>query len=171
MFTRAQDFEEQVPIEPRAEATAPMPDTQQHLMNMWREYMGIEVEPEFVDLVRRLEKIEGIRPEEWERLSLKEREQVLVQIHREMAKTYHFPEAKVEIAHMPARVKGMFSKDDNLIEINRSLLEKKDPTEAIETMLHESRHAYQFYTIKQPLWKIPEERRQEVMKWRENWQH
>lgn len=129
-----------------------------------------EVEPEIEDLVRAIEGKEGFQPEVWEKLSPQERHHLLVEVHREVAKVYHFPEAKVEIANdLPQGVNGLHK--EGLIQINHRLIEKEDPTKALETLLHESRHAYQDYMIKQPVWQIPQERREEVKKWRDNLEH
>ena len=143
-------------------------EAQRNLDDLWREFLGPQMESEFSDLIRRLKNIEGIKPEEWEKLSPKEREEVIKRVHREIARAYHFPEAKVSAVDLPPKTYGSTSRRGDRIYINRSLLERKDPREAVDTILHESRHAYQFYAI-QHAWKFSSERRQEIEKWRKNW--
>ena len=49
--------------------------------------------------------------------------------------------------------RGSYRYEDNQLVVNTLLLESDDPRTVMRTILHESRHAFQFYAVKHP-WRI-----------------
>ena len=59
-------------------------------------------------------------------------------------------DAELTFAQKPAHMLGGFNPDTNTIELNMNYLEKPDCENLLNTILHESRHAFQDKCIRQP---------------------
>jgi hypothetical protein len=125
------------------------------------------MEPEFPDLVQRLQCTEGISYKQWG--EAKNRKFILENAHKEIAQAYGFEPCKIEFTmNLPRGVTGTYR--DGTITIREDLLEARNPERPIRTLAHESRHAYQYHAIYR-LVDPPAERRNQIEKWRENWKH
>lgn len=81
--------------------------------------------------------------------SVEQREAYLKEFYAEFAeKTGSMPPLGFE--PMPFHQMGAYNPVDNTIMLNSSLLEMSDPHELLDTILHESRHAYQEYAVEHP---------------------
>lgn len=58
--------------------------------------------------------------------------------------------AELEFVDMPANELGAYSNRTNTIRLNFNYLEATDCTALLDTMLHESRHAFQYRAIENP---------------------
>jgi hypothetical protein len=99
-------------------------------------------------LQTKLEKIYGFKPNQWSRLNLEERLEVLQDAHNALAATYSFTPVSVTITQLPPKVAGSFSQTKEIISIDKKLITGDDQIETLATLIHESRHAYQWYLIK-----------------------
>lgn len=96
----------------------------------------------------KLEKIEGLKPQQWSRLSLAERAEVLQQAHNAVAAAYHFKSIPVLVLPLLPYERGVFSHTKGLIIINSKLVVGNNNVQPLQTLMHESRHAYQWHSIK-----------------------
>jgi hypothetical protein len=99
-------------------------------------------------LQTKLEKIYGFKPIQWSRLNQEERLEVLQDAHNAIAATYGFTPVPVEVTLLPPKVLGAFSETKETIGIDKKLAASDNYVETFGTLIHESRHAYQWYLIK-----------------------
>lgn len=95
----------------------------------------------------KLEKTYGVQLNQWNRLNLEERVEMLQDVHNTLAATYGFTPVPVGIALLPPRRNGHFLRQRGLIEINVKLVAGNDNVQPLRTLFHESRHAYQWYLV------------------------
>jgi len=96
-------------------------------------------------LLTKLDGIDGLKPYRWDNLGLEERVEVLQNAHNVMAAIYRFEPSPVGVATLPPKLLGDFTHATRNIRINRRLVAGDDRVEALATLLHESRHAYQWH--------------------------
>ncbi len=106
--------------------------------------------PRLGRLRTKLEEIYGLRSAQWSRLSLEQRTEVLRKAHNAVATVYRFKPCPVEIVLLPPKNLGAFSEVTGIIEINRRLVAGNNSIQPLQTILHESRHAYQWHFL-QPI--------------------
>lgn len=115
-----------------------------------------------------LESIEEIRYENWSKLSLEERVEVLNLIEQKIAEIEHRPAVKVYIEDMKANNLGYHSNTEHKIVLNAKYVGATNPNlhrEVIDTIVHEGRHAYQHYNVDV---KCIHESASEVKQWEKN---
>lgn len=115
-----------------------------------------------------LESIEEFRLENWQKLSLSEREELLNRVEHTIAAIEHRPALRVELQQMQPRHLGYQSASENKIVLNSLYVGSNDAgmhREVLDTIVHEGRHAYQHYNVDV---KLIHESGSEVETWREN---
>jgi hypothetical protein len=95
----------------------------------------------------KLEEIYGLKPEQWRELNLEQRTEVLQNAHNAVAATYRFKPCPVEIVPLSPKRFGEFSEETGIIKINRRLVAGNNNIQSLQTLLHESRHAYQWHFL------------------------
>lgn len=105
--------------------------------------------------------IEGVKFEEWSKLSLEQRVELLNHIETKIAEIEHRPVCPIDIEYLgPIKTDGkigghMGYHENNPISgerivINSELVKSNDPRchyEVLDTLIHEGRHSYQTYNI------------------------
>lgn len=115
-----------------------------------------------------LETVDELKFENWEKLSLKQRQEVLNKIEQKLAGIEHRPALRVELEEMKPRTLGYQDASKNKIALNTLYVESNSRNvhrEVIDTIIHEGRHAYQHYNVDV---KLIHESGAEVETWREN---
>ena len=85
-----------------------------------------------------LENVEGIKYENWQNLSLEQKEEVLNKIEQHIADIEHRPALKVELENLPAKTLGYQSAQDHKIVLNSMYVGSADPNihkEVIKTIM------------------------------------
>ena len=96
-----------------------------------------------------IKKTPELSPENWEKLTPEQRLNTLQGIENKIAKITERPPCKVVSEEMNNCTRGYYN--DGKIAINSKLLESggaEAMLQATKTMVHEGRHAYQFYNLK-----------------------
>lgn len=97
--------------------------------------------------------ITNLRQENWAAITPLERETTLQTLADRLAQEEGRTPCNVHAVLMEKNTRGRYSHDaegvDN-IEINRDLVRRDQPYQAVETLFHENRHAYQFYITQYP---------------------
>lgn len=115
-----------------------------------------------------LESVEEIRYENWSRLSLEERGEVLNSIEQKIAEIEHRPAVQVYVEDMKANSLGYHSNTEHKIALNAEYVGANNPNlhrEVLDTIIHEGRHAYQRYNVDV---KCIHESASEVKQWEKN---
>lgn len=115
-----------------------------------------------------LESVDNFRLENWSKLSLSEREDLLNRVEQHIATIEHRPALKVELQEMEPRHLGYQSASEHKIVLNSLYVGSNDSgmhREVLDTIVHEGRHAYQHYNVDV---KMIHESGCEVETWREN---
>ena len=73
---------------------------------------------------------------------------MLQHAHNVIATTYSFEPSPVKFARLPPTERGNFSEKTEIIQINMRLAASNDQVQVLKTLLHESRHAYQWHLTK-----------------------
>lgn len=96
-----------------------------------------------------IEQIEGTKFEEWKKLSVDERVEVLQQIENEVSKVACRPSCDINAQSLGEGNYGYFDPETGKITVNTDYLtsDYNDFAESIDTIIHEGRHAYQNYNI------------------------
>jgi len=113
--------------------------------------------------IERLSQIDEIKQDNWRDATEEERLQGLQQTENTMAEIQGRPPVEIVSEHLPRGIYGFF--DDNQIHINTEALQSSDIAQAVDTIAHEGRHAYQVYAINNPRF---HSNSTEVDSWREN---
>lgn len=95
-----------------------------------------------------LETVDELKYENWCKLSLSERAEVLNKIEQNVAAIEHRPALKVELEQMKPRSLGYQCAAENKIVLNTLYVganSREQHREVIDTIIHEGRHAYQHY--------------------------
>lgn len=115
-----------------------------------------------------LESIKEICYENWSKLSLEDRAEVLDRIEQKIAEIEHRPAVRVYVEDMKANSLGYHSNTEHKIALNAKYVGVNDPIfhrEVIDTIIHEGRHAYQRYNVDV---KCIHESASEVKQWEKN---
>lgn len=116
-----------------------------------------------------LETVEELKFENWSKLSLSQRGEVLNSIEQHVAAIEHRPPLTVVLEDLPARRLGYHNSSEHKIALNTSFVGSNSRAmhrDIIETIIHEGRHAYQHYNVEvKPI----HESFSEVMTWCENY--
>lgn len=115
-----------------------------------------------------LENVEEIKFENWSKLSLEQKTEVLNRIEQHIASIEHRPALKVELELMKPKTLGYQSASEHKIALNSMYVASNNPgihREVLDTIIHEGRHAYQHYNVDV---KNIHESGAEVATWREN---
>lgn len=115
-----------------------------------------------------LETVEEIKYENWNKLSLEQKTEVLNRIEQYVAAIEHRPPLKVNLEQMKPRTLGYQCESEHRIALNTMYVASNNPNvhrEVIDTIIHEGRHAYQHYNVDV---KLIHESGAEVATWREN---
>jgi hypothetical protein len=99
-------------------------------------------------LLTKLDEIDGTRPRHWSKMDLEQRVEVLQNVHDVVALVYNFAPGTVKVARLPPSERGNFSESTELIQINTRLVMGNDHVQPLKTLMHESRHAYQWSLVK-----------------------
>ncbi len=102
-------------------------------------------DPQLQNLQTELEQIQGIQ--DWEKLNPDQRLGVLQEVNNKIAEAYGFSPNDVKALAMEEGDLGGFNPDTKDIEINSDLIANNNSTDALETIAHESRHAYQQHLV------------------------
>lgn len=97
-----------------------------------------------------LETVEEIRYENWIKLSLKERAEVLNRVEQKIAEIEHRPSLIVNIEKMEPRNLGYQCADEHRIVLNSRIVVSdslQSHRTVLDTIVHEGRHAYQHYNV------------------------
>lgn len=114
--------------------------------------------------------IEELEIGHWRELSLDQRLDVLQKIENTAAAVEHRPACEVKMRPLDSNVNGHFIPDDgitlNTSRVRGSAESQESLDKLIETLMHEGRHAYQYYNINTRMvhWSPAQ-----VAQWRENW--
>jgi hypothetical protein len=76
-----------------------------------------------------------------------ERHYLLDQVGRQMMTVHEAPPPELHEKEMPPELHGQYVDKDFRMEINSELLKRDDPQDALDTYLHEYRHAEQAYEV------------------------
>lgn len=115
-----------------------------------------------------LEGVPELRYENWSRLSLEQRKQVLNELEKNIAQIEHRPALTVDVELMKPKTLGYQSASQQKIALNSMYVNSNSPEihrEVIDTIIHEGRHAYQHYNVDV---KLIHESVSEVKSWEEN---
>lgn len=113
-----------------------------------------------------IKNFDGIK--RWSEIGENERKDTLVQVEHTLAKLQSRPPATVEFADLGKNNYGSYRGDINTMRLNIHDVrdeQHKGPGEAVNTIAHEGRHAYQRYAIDHPGF---HKDTAEVDAWREN---
>lgn len=121
------------------------------------------------DIASFLESYEDIKYENWSRLSLDEKQEVLQKAENCIANIEHRPPMHIELEKMSKPgIMGYQNESRNKIALNSDIVGHESMEgyrKTIETLIHEGRHAYQHYNV--DVCTIHESGAQ-VQSWREN---
>lgn len=112
--------------------------------------------------------IERLKYENWQKLSLEERKELLNTIERQIAAIEHRPPLPIEVEKMKASTFGYQDSYHHKIALNSIYVNSNkldDYNEVIDTIIHEGRHAYQHYNVDK---KLIHESASVVQTWKEN---
>lgn len=92
----------------------------------------------------------GLDIDIWTACGLDERISFLQKMEQVLAEAQGRPSVSVKHAALPQHEMGRYNPESREITIDTKLLEHNDGREAIRTVAHEDRHAYQHYAIEHP---------------------
>jgi hypothetical protein len=95
-------------------------------------------------LLTKLDEIDDLKPHQWSTFRVEKRAKILQSAHNAVAAVYGFHPSPVEVMQLPARLHGRFLPTTEVIQISRTLAAGNDFIETLKTLIHESRHAYQW---------------------------
>jgi hypothetical protein len=131
--------------------------------------MGGEVaedtDAQIESIVESLDEVEGLHPEYWEQLDASERVSVLQDVEERIAETQGRPAVAIDVESTAPGVYGGYVSGWGIV-LSESHLQSEDVHEVLETVAHESRHAYQDYVVRNPGTLSDTEL---VEAWRDNW--
>ena len=111
------------------------------------------------------------REENWAQCSAEERLSALMKLHEYEAAALGMPAVEISSTVISPTTLGYYTEEENRICINVERLMSADPEEAIETLLHESYHAFQYYFVGTVDWDAAYAQTayfDEARRWREN---
>ena len=153
-------------------------EEQEHLANTMENVESLQSRIETTEIVTDLEMAEGIadyletiseiKYENWSRLTLDQRTEVLNRIEQQIAAIEHRPPLRVELEKLKPQNMGYQSTSEQKIVLNSLIVGSNNRDihrEVLDTIIHEGRHAYQHYNVDV---KMIHESGSEVMTWAEN---
>jgi len=93
--------------------------------------------------------IKGLRRDIWEKANPSEKLESLNELEGFMASQDGRSPCHLEMSDI-GRMRGQYDEKRESIELNKFLIEDKRPYQAVETLLHEDRHAHQHHVVKNP---------------------
>jgi|GEM_PF-5904011 len=125
---------------------AQSPAVQERLDLPLEKFMTRETQvQEMTDL---LKNVEGLKPQNWEKLNFQERVEVLREVEAKQAALEGRVPTRIETEKMPEGALGRHVADTNTLYINEALVRDRSPVLATNTVLHEGRHATQDHAVK-----------------------
>ncbi|MCB0209629.1 MAG: hypothetical protein KDJ52_09875 [Anaerolineae bacterium] len=95
-----------------------------------------------------LRQLEALQPEQWQTLIEAERLAILQEVELIIAKNQGRPPVEVHIEpNASSGLLGIYSPSTNQIAISQTHLNNDNVQKVLETLAHESRHAYQYYAV------------------------
>jgi len=97
-----------------------------------------------------ISRIEGVQYENWEKLTIDEKGEVLQSIEVEVSEIAHRPPCKVNVQQLQEGCYGYYNPNNKEIVVNELYLLTNSPEtyrECLDTILHEGRHAYQDFNM------------------------
>jgi len=94
--------------------------------------------------------LESLKYENWKKLSLEERRELLNVIENKIAQIEHRPPVPIKVEKMAPRTFGYQDSYNNIIALNSKYVmsdSKESYRDVIDTIIHEGRHAYQHYNV------------------------
>lgn len=94
--------------------------------------------------------IEGLSFEEWKELSFEERIEVMQKVEDSISEIAHRPPCEVNVKNLPELHFGYYSPNSYDITLNSRYIQSDSYTdykECLDTIVHEGRHAYQYYNL------------------------
>lgn len=146
-------------------------ETQENIETMQSRYEMTEIVTDLEmteGIAEYLETVDELKYENWRKLSLSQRAEVLNKIEQNVAAIEHRPALKVELEQMKPRSLGYQCAAENKIVLNTLYVSANSRDlhrEVIDTIIHEGRHAYQHYNTDV---KTIHESISEVKTWYEN---
>ena len=101
-------------------------------------------------LAEYLQGMDEIKLEKWKDLSLEERREALQKIEDMAAEIGGRPALQVVVTQLPAGTRGAMNWGSKRINMNETLVSSDAPEDlrqAVKTLVHEGRHAYQFSNV------------------------
>lgn len=99
---------------------------------------------------RYLTQIEGLDPANWRELPVHERMESLKELEERLAEVQGRPPIELRCEPLGLNQCGYFSSREGVMVLSESLVRSSSPFEAIDTVAHEGRHAYQYYAVQHP---------------------
>lgn len=94
-----------------------------------------------------LRQIEGLQPEQWSELSTEARLESLRELECRLADIEGRSPVEVRCENLSPGQYGYFERQGNVMILNEAMLRAESPLDAIDTVAHEGRHAYQYYCV------------------------
>ncbi|MEZ6234370.1 MAG: hypothetical protein R3B68_09285 [Phycisphaerales bacterium] len=117
---------------------------------------------------RYLAQVEGLAPTQWAELPATERLESLRELEQRLAEIEGRPAVELRAEPLGPGRCGYYDSERDVMVVSESLLLDASPLEAIDTVAHEGRHAYQHYAVAHPeIHGDPFE----VASWAENFEH
>lgn len=94
--------------------------------------------------------IEGLKFEEWKELSIDKRIESLQKVEESIAEIAHRDVCPIDVKNLGAGTFGYFDPNTKMITINSDYIASDsftDYKECLDTIVHEGRHAYQYYNL------------------------
>lgn len=120
------------------------------------------------EIAEYLSGIENLKYENWKKLTLEQRTELLNSIEYQIAKIEHRPPLPIKVEKMASNVFGYQDSYNKLIALNSKFVmsdSKEAYKDVLDTIIHEGRHAYQHYNVDK---KCVHDSLSEVNTWREN---
>ncbi|MGE5653142.1 MAG: hypothetical protein ACM3ZQ_02585 [Bacillota bacterium] len=128
-----------------------------------QEYLKSAEAEQLSEATAALEQMQEIRPDVWEDLTLRERLDALQNVENLMSEIQGRTPIGVVTEPMEPGLYGYF--DGKAVHISLEGLASNDVAEAVDTIIHEGRHAYQHYAVDHPGFHPDQE---QVEAWRDN---
>lgn len=115
-----------------------------------------------------LKSTEGLNFDEWQEMSYEERCEALQNAECKIAEIEHRPACEISYQSLEEGDCGHFNPEDKSLTINSNYVESSsfsDYREALDTLIHEGRHAYQDYNLNE---REVHPRGGEIEKWKYN---
>lgn len=143
--------------------------TLESFRNRGREKLEVLHDSEVTEQIAEyLSGVEDLKYENWQKLSIEQRQELLNKIETQIAAFEHRPPLPIKVEKMDKHTFGYQSSFYHKIALNSLYVgsnEKKDYLEVVDTILHEGRHAYQHYNVDK---KLIHDSASVVNTWREN---